>query len=172
VTGPIRTLNLCQSCRRPQHVLLEAATTTVRCAACGATRALEPGAVEGGALRRCPWCACPELYRQRDFHQTLGCALMLAAAVASIIVNALTDSWWWLAILAGGVAIDAALWWMLPDRAGCYVCHAEFRNVPNLAEIPGYDLHAATRIEYAGPRREPGPGSRVQGPGSAPGTPD
>lgn len=154
MSGPIRTLNLCGACRRPVHVLLADGVTTATCPHCGATRDLAPDALVDGDLRRCVWCQCPELYRQRDFHQTLGCGIMAVAAVVSLVVNATTDSWWWLVPLAVGAGIDAVLYRLLPDRAGCYVCHAEYRNVPNLDAIPRYDLHAATRIEYAGPRRE------------------
>ena len=78
---------------------------------------------------------------------------MLTAALISLVIHYVSGTWWWLIPLAAGVAIDAVLFRVLPDRAGCYRCHAEFRNVPNLEAIPRYDLHAATRIEYAGPRR-------------------
>jgi hypothetical protein len=153
--GPIRTLNLCGQCHRPVRLELTAATTTATCGACTHAKTLEPGAVgSDGALLHCPWCGCPELYRQRDFHQTVGCAIMVVAAVASVIVHYWTGDGWWLAVLGAGVALDAVIYWIVPDRGGCYVCHAEFRAVPNLEAIPGYDLHVATRIEYTGPRKE------------------
>ena len=76
------------------------------------------------------------------------------AGIVSLILNQLTRDWLWLVPLGAGVLLDAVLFRFLPDRAGCYVCHAEFRKVPNLDDIKPYDLHDATRIEYAGPKKE------------------
>lgn len=151
----IRALQLCPApgCLRPVWTALGDDTATSTCTRCSHVHQLEPGQVRDGDLLGCPYCSSPELYRQRDFNQTLGCAIMVVAGLASIVVNQMTRDWWWLVVLAVGVAIDAVLYKLLPDRAGCYVCHAEFRNVPNLESIKRFDLHDATRIEYAGPKK-------------------
>jgi len=52
----MRTINLCETCRRPLHVELTPDTTSVTCAGCGTERALHPVAWAGGTLQRCAWC--------------------------------------------------------------------------------------------------------------------
>jgi hypothetical protein len=151
----IRALQLCpaKGCLRPVWTALDDESTKSVCTHCAHAHQFEPGQVRDGNLLGCPYCSSSELYRQRDFNQTLGCAVMVVAGVASVVVNQITRDWWWLVVLAVGVAIDAVLYKILPDRAGCYVCHAEFRDVPNLEAIKPYDLHDASRIEYAGPKK-------------------
>ncbi len=139
---------LCRGCGAPVAAALPTAAA-LRCARCGGETPADPAASDGARLLRCPFCAGPDLYRQRDFHTAIGCGIMLVAATVSVVVHVATGSFWWIVPLAAGVAVDFVCYALLPDRAGCYACHAEFRGLSNLPEVPPYDLHTATRIEYA-----------------------
>lgn len=158
MTAGVRATQLCAGCLRPLHVALPG-PETLACGTCGKVTPLAAGALAGDRLVACAFCGCAELYRQRDFHQAIGCGIMLVAACVSLVVHWATGGWWWIAVLAAGAAIDGFLYRVLPDRAGCYACHAEFRDAPNLPDIPRYDLHTATRIEYHGPRPAPPAGT-------------
>ncbi|MCI0341670.1 MAG: hypothetical protein L0216_11080 [Planctomycetales bacterium] len=139
---------LCGGCSYPVSGPLPP-SASLRCGRCGGETAADPGSCDGGRLLRCAFCGGTELYRQRDFHTAIGCGIMLVAATISVVVHVATGSFWWVVPLAAGVAVDLVCYALLPDRAGCYACHAEFRGIANLAEVPPYDLHTATRVEYA-----------------------
>jgi DNA-directed RNA polymerase subunit RPC12/RpoP len=104
------------------------------CPKCDESVALRADALSEGALTRCPVCGLKVLYRQKDFNQAIGCAVVLLAAIlapftfyASLVVAALIDLVMYR--LAGEVVI-------------CYGfrCRAHLRGLPAGPSVLPFDL--------------------------------
>lgn len=95
---------------------------------CGRSRALHAGAIEGGRLVACPWCATPDLYLQKDFPHGLGLAIVLAGFIIS------TGFWYAYrpiaatAVLLATAALDLVLFYLVPDVTICYRCLGQCRG--------------------------------------------
>jgi hypothetical protein len=95
---------------------------------CGRSRALHAGALEGGGLVACPWCATPDLYVQKDFPHGLGLAIVLVGFAVS--------TWFWYlyrpiaatAVLLATAALDLVLFYLVPDVTICYRCLGQCRG--------------------------------------------
>jgi len=104
------------------------------CAHCGAAVELDAGAVAGGAIVRCPVCSGEMLYRQRDFRQAVGCAVVLIAAVLAPFT--------YYASLAAAALIDALLYALAGEVVICYriPCRAHVRGLPAGPKVAPFDL--------------------------------
>lgn len=128
---------------------------------CGETRELagpsDLADAEAGRVRRCAFCGCESLYIEKDFHQGLGCLLMVAlpAGLAPLLPWPLGISL--PVVLLAVTAVDACLYYaVVPFRTVCYHCCAEHRGgALNPAHAP-YDLSTAElfqrRADEARPR--------------------
>lgn len=136
-------------------------TVEFGCPACGRAIELEPGAKTPcrhcGAeaslppapplLTACVACACPELYRQRDFNQKLGLVVVALGAILWLVLG----SFW---PMVAAAAIDLLLYVVLKDVAICYRCKAHHRGFEGVAPLPRFDLarHEHYRFQEGGPR--------------------
>jgi len=111
------------------------------CKHCGRERALDPGKLdESGGLWACQACGHPELYTSKDFPRALGVGLVVVAAILAPWTNYVS--------LFVAAAIDAGLWFLLPETVYCYLCETEHRGFRPEPRHPRYDLQIADRLKY------------------------
>jgi DNA-directed RNA polymerase subunit RPC12/RpoP len=124
----------CRRCAKPIERPFPSDAPFEPCAACGALVELDVRALEGGALVRCPVCAGELLYRQRDFRQAIGCAVVLIAAVLAPFT--------YYASLAVAALIDALLYALAGEVVICYrvPCKAHIRGLPAGPKVGPFDL--------------------------------
>lgn len=138
----------CPSCGASVEGLLAAEAT---CAACGTRTGLpeaEQLARTGGA-DVCPVCGSTDLYQQRDFNRRVG----LALAAVGLLTGPFTH---WISTVAF-IALDAALYLLVPVVAICYACEAQQRGIdrarlPEKFDIAIHDVYRFGR--RFSPRRE------------------
>jgi hypothetical protein len=118
----------CPACGKVGGLKPIESAATVSCAGCGHVRELRTGAIDGGALRACPWCATEDLYVQKDFPHGLGLAIVAAGFVMSTVF------WYFympiiaLSVLLATAALDLALYYLVPDVTICYRCLCQYRG--------------------------------------------
>jgi hypothetical protein len=122
------------------------------CPACG--HALDrPDILADGTLNGCGVCACPELYRRKDFPQWLGLSLLTVACAAFFVLQILYRPAWAWAILLGSAAFDGLLYSYVGDVVVCYRCGAQHRGIPSRRFDP-FELATAERYRQERLRRE------------------
>lgn len=144
---PLRVRAYCPRCLAASDLGGESLRGAWRCA-CGEGRELAdpvgPAGAASGTVQRCAFCGCEHLYVEKDFHQGLGCLLMivLPAGVTPLLPWPLGISL--PIVLLAVTAIDAVLYYaIVPFRTVCYTCCAEHRGgTLNPAHKP-YDLTTA-----------------------------
>jgi hypothetical protein len=118
---------------------------TARCRACGADAPL--AAPAPGAPLACAACACPELYRHRDFSQRTGIAVVVAGCGLALALSSFLP-------LVAAAALDLLLWLVLPDVAICYRCKAHHRDLPGVRGLPSFDLERHEHHRFRKAREE------------------
>ena len=138
----------CPACGAPVEGPLSAEAT---CAACQAKTALPEAArlSQSGGADACPVCGSTDLYQQRDFNRRVGIAL----AAVGLLTGPFTH---WISTVLF-IALDAALYLLVPVVAVCYACEAQQRGVDK-DRLPGkFDIaiHDVYRFgKRFPPRRE------------------
>lgn len=98
---------------------------------------------DDGKVERCLACGCRDLHYQRDFNRPLGCliaAIAIALAVPTYYIS-----------LFVAAAIDAALYYSLPEVLACYKCRANHRGFPKHDKHEAYELERAAKYtQYVG----------------------
>ena len=133
----------CPACGQANRTSELSGTAKVACAHCDWSR-MSPA--EAGAPTRCAVCSNPDLWRQKDFPQSLGLALVAAGAVLSSI------AWFYhwpqtaLGLLMAFALADMIVFLLMPDVLVCYRCKARHRAVPSAtAEHPAFSHETAER---------------------------
>ncbi len=91
-------------------------------------------------------CGCNDLWRQKDFPQKVGVAIVGVGIVLSTIAY---YNYWYkaaIAVLIGFALLDLFLFWFMADVLVCYRCGAAHRGT-NLEDEshPAFDLEIAER---------------------------
>ena len=135
----------CPKCLKISRGGVTSASHDTKCSACDWTRPLQPDDLKGESPNRCLVCGCSDLWRQKNFDQRLGVIIVgLGALVSTIFLAYWMPGASIMALMAVGL-LDWILYAILPDRLVCYRCHAQYRQVPNLAEIAAFDLEVNER---------------------------
>jgi hypothetical protein len=128
------------------------------CAHCDWSR---PLILEQGGPDRCAVCGNADLWRQKDFPQSLGLALVAAGAVLSSV------AWYFhwpqtaLGLLMAFALADMMVFLLMPDVLVCYRCRARHRAVPSsTAEHPAFSHETAERYRQEQLRRREAQQSR------------
>jgi DNA-directed RNA polymerase subunit RPC12/RpoP len=117
--------------------------TQLQCSQCDWKRTVDDADLDGDKPRRCLVCGTPDVWRQKDFPQTLGFAFVAIGAVGSSI------AWYYhrpltaLGILLTVAAIDFLLFLVMPDVLVCYRCRA--RHSGEIGGHPTFDHEMAER---------------------------
>jgi len=135
----------CPSCQQPLWIEVVSESDDVSCAACGWSRKLAQGDVTENRPNRCLLCGCQDLWRQKDFPQKLGVAMVAVGAMLSTI--AYYNYWYKTAIgvLLFFALIDLLLYTFMSDVLVCYRCGAMHRRTDLHAEHPVFNLEVAER---------------------------
>ena len=118
---------LCPACETAACTL-EPGAASWQCPACDHLVAVASPTPDP-ALPACAACGCTDLYRKKDFPQTLGMTILLAALAGSTISWLYYDWWLTWAILIGSAAFDGILYLLVKDVVVCYRCDGEHRGV-------------------------------------------
>lgn len=117
------------------------AAASATCKQCGKSKELTPGKLdEHGGLWGCQACGHPELFTSKDFPRALGVGLVVIAAILAPFTNYIS--------LFVAAAIDAGLWFLLPETVYCYVCETEHRGFATEPRHPRFDLQVDDRLKY------------------------
>lgn len=103
-------------------------------------------------LEGCPICGCRYFYRQKDFNQLLGCAVVLLGAVVVPAVTGYFLGYRYLLViticsLSVFTGVDALLYRQVSDMAICYDCRCEFRGFEIPPAIVNFEHFLAERFE-------------------------
>jgi uncharacterized protein (DUF983 family) len=118
----------CRNCGAVDRVPTVETLPALTCPACGDVRPVEPGTFEGGALHACACCGTADLYRQKDFPQALGLAIVIVGFAISTVFWYYERPLWTYAILLGSALLDLVLYYKVPDVTICYRCLAQYRG--------------------------------------------
>lgn len=144
----------CPVCERPVRAALEQTGDGFECAHCEWSR---PGPVSVDELtqpERCIACGCEDLWRQKDFPQRVGVALVALGALLSTIAWAYVRPVWAIGILMAFALLDWLLFVLMKDVVVCYRCGAQYRNVQPDEEHPRFNLETAERYRQEATRLE------------------
>jgi hypothetical protein len=129
----------CPSCERPvTATILSGDGGAVRCANCSWERPVPPAEIVDAAPRHCLCCGSPDLWRQKDFPQSLGILAVAAGAVLSSIAWYYRRPAWALGILVAFAALDMILYAVMPDVLVCYRCGGRHSGVKLTHEHEAY----------------------------------
>ncbi|MGE0193438.1 MAG: hypothetical protein AB7T63_15520 [Planctomycetota bacterium] len=134
-------------CGAPVVGALTPDTASMTCPACSTSTTL-PEASEALAAEPfapCPVCGSRDLFTQRDFNRRLG--LLLAAI--GLLLGPFTA---WISTITA-IAIDFALWFVVPEVVICYACRAQVRGLAKAWRPPAFEI--AIHDVYKFDRRKP-----------------
>jgi hypothetical protein len=135
----------CARCTAAIDVSARALAGPVRavCPSCGHDQELRPDEDlrAGRPPRACASCGEDRFYRRKRFPRRLGLFIVLAAAVLTF-TSLVPPSLSFLPLIAASL-VDLLLYLVLPWKAVCYVCEAEYTG-PVGEDVAPFDLHVAT----------------------------
>lgn len=133
----------CPHCSRTVANDVSTETPAVRCD-CGWQRVLQAGEWDGNQPRHCLACGNADLWRQKDFPQRAG----LAIIGVQIVLTTMFWSWhrpaWTYATLIAFAVLDMVMFAVLPDVLVCYRCRARHRTSGGEGRTT-FDLETAER---------------------------
>lgn len=97
-------------------------------------------------------CGCNDLWRQKDFPQKLGLAMVALGALLSTMAMAYYYPTTALAILLAFALGDLLLYTFMPDVLVCYRCGARHRHARPGEEYPRFNLDTAERYRQEAAR--------------------
>ncbi len=131
----------CPQCGAQNVDLSLTDSTTVRCAFCDWNR---PVPIVNDSTSTCLVCGTNDLWRQKDFPQSIGLMFVAAGAVLSSIAWYYHRPVWSLGILLAFAAADLVLFGVMPDVLVCYRCGGRHSG-GDLSEHPAFDHEIAER---------------------------
>lgn len=143
----------CPGCEQARRATFAAGSTILRCEACAWSRPLRDGDIAQGVPRRCLVCGCGDLWRQKDFPQRLGLAMVALGAVLSTIAWAYHLPATALGVLLAFALVDLLLFTFMKDVLVCYRCRARFRHADLGEDYPRFNLETAERYRQEAARR-------------------
>jgi hypothetical protein len=142
----------CPGCEQARRTSVTADSGIVRCEACTWSRPLREGDVAGGVPRRCVVCDCGDLWRQKDFPQRLGLAMVALGAILSTIAWAYHLPATALGVLLAFALADLLLFAFMKDVLVCYRCQARYRHAELGEDYPRFSLETAERYRQEAAR--------------------
>lgn len=136
----------CPVCQQPRRARLAAGGDLLACEPCGWSKPAGDADVESGRPVRCALCGCDDLWRQKDFPQRLGLAMVGLGALLSTIAWANYQPGLAIGILMAFALVDLLLYTLMRDVLVCYRCQARYRQVnfePD--DHPRFNLETAER---------------------------
>lgn len=122
------------------------------CDGCRWQQGVSAGAIGEQGLELCALCGCQDLWRQKDFPQSLGIGMVVIGAILSTIAFANYQPLLAIAILGGFALIDMLLYAFMNDVLVCYRCQARYRRFDPAAAFPQFNLETAERYRQTAAR--------------------
>lgn len=135
----------CPKCLKFSHHEVTSASLKVMCAHCGWTRPIGEGDVKEETPSHCLVCGCNDLWRQKDFSQKLGVAIVALGIVLSTVAMIYVQPEISLGILMAFALADMILYVVMRDCLVCYRCHARYRHIPQPDQVGTFDLEVHER---------------------------
>jgi hypothetical protein len=135
----------CPACEQPVLSHLPPEGGELRCAQCGWERPVPPELIADEAPVRCLVCDSRDLWRQKDFPQSVGVLCVAAGAILSSIAWYYHQLIWTFGILMFFAAADMILFAFMPDVLVCYRCRARHSGVKLTHEHETYDHETGER---------------------------
>lgn len=135
----------CPKCLTIARDEVTAETPQVKCSNCQWTRPIAADDRTGETPRRCLVCGCNDLWRQKDFSQRLGVAIVALGVILSTTAMAYMQPELSLGILMVFALADMILYAVMRDRLVCYRCHAQYRRLANMESVGAFDLEVNER---------------------------
>ena len=142
---PMHVRCACPACEQPVLDHLPSEGGELRCAQCGWQRPVPKELIVDDAPVRCLVCDSPDLWRQKDFPQSVGVLCVAAGAILSSIAWYYHEPVWALGILMAFAAADMVLFVVMPDVLVCYRCRARHGGVKLTHEHETYDHETGER---------------------------
>lgn len=135
----------CPKCLHAERSEVSAASQAVMCPDCQWTRPISTDDRQGEVPCRCLVCGCHDVWRQKDFSQTLGVTIVAIGIAMSTIAMIYMQPELSLGILMVFALADMVLYVVMRDCLVCYRCHAKYRGIPNLEQVGAFDLEVNER---------------------------
>jgi hypothetical protein len=135
----------CPACEQVRRTAISQSDAALTCDGCHWSRPYRDDDLGQTAPHRCLVCGCGDLWRQKDFPQRLGVAMVVLGAVLSTIAFALYMPLTALGVLLGFALVDLALFTFMKDVLVCYRCHARYRDASLKDDHPRFNLETAER---------------------------
>ena len=136
----------CPSCEQPIRAEIPPGeTAAIRCGNCSWERPVATTEVVDEAPRHCLCCGSADLWRQKDFPQSLGVLAVATGAILSSIAWYYRRPAWALGILMVFAALDMILYVVMPDVLVCYRCRARHGGVKLTHEHEAYNHELGER---------------------------
>ncbi|HLJ10341.1 MAG TPA: hypothetical protein VKU82_04095 [Planctomycetaceae bacterium] len=142
----------CPACGQSRRASISAETTAIACEACHWSRPLPEHDQARVELPTCVVCGCRDLWRQKDFPQRLGVAMVVVGAVLSSIAWAYYLPEAALGVLLAFALVDLALFALMKDVLVCYRCQARYRDAVLSDDHPRFNLETAERYRQEAAR--------------------
>ena len=142
----------CPACEQPGRLQTPLPAEWV-CPKCDQVLHLKPDNAEP-ALTTCVVCGNAELYRRKDFPQTLGVSILALCCVASTATYFYYQQWWTWSILIGSAVFDCLLYLLVKDVTVCYRCDAHYRALPAGPKHQPFELTTFERYRQEQMRRK------------------
>lgn len=135
----------CPKCLKTSSQDVTVSSPSVTCPGCQWTRPIDPAQVSDGGPTECLVCGCHDLWRQKDFSQKLGVAIVALGITLSTVAMAYMQPELSLGILMVFALADMILYTVMRDCLVCYRCHARFRQLPQASQVKTFDLEVNER---------------------------
>jgi hypothetical protein len=153
----MQVLFQCPSCEQVRRAHVAAGGAALTCEGCHWSRPYRDGDFDQTGLdqrgpRTCLVCGCDDLWRQKDFPQRLGVAMVVLGAVLSTIAFAVYMPLTALGVLLAFALVDLLLFTFMKDVLVCYRCHARYRDAHLEDDHPRFNLETAERYRQEAAR--------------------
>lgn len=144
----------CPACTEGVRLETPATVQSLVCPHCDWTRPVPASDIREGRPVRCLVCGCGDLWKQKDFPQRVGVAMVALGALLSTI------AWYYvwpltaIGILMGFALIDILLYWLMSDVLVCYRCQAQYRQADLADDDRVFNLETAERYRQESMRLE------------------
>lgn len=135
---------LCPSCLVPIRISTESPEKPA-CPKCSWSKELSEAERQQDPPKGCLICGCRDLWRQKDFPQRLGVAMVATGALLSTIAWAYYMPLWSIGILLFFAFIDLLLYLFMPDVLVCYRCGARHGGSAGVDQIEYFNLEMSER---------------------------
>ena len=136
-------MELTYSCPRcgEQQICRDAEfATVIDCSRCGYIGLLPLEWAPAGRVDRCPICGVEDLYRQKDFNQKVGVAVLVGGAALALFTRYLS--------LVAAAILDLILYLTSPEVLVCYSCRARVRGHRPSERHRRFDPQVEHRIRH------------------------